>query len=76
MSQIAQQDHLYFQVGDFSNLTDEEKAGLKEKVQNGTIADVILTDGSEYGKIIAYSRNSFTFYSAPDAEIQTVVFPG
>lgn len=42
MSQVAQQDHLYFEIRDINELTTEEKAGLLEKVKNGTILDTVL----------------------------------
>ncbi len=75
MPQIAQQDHLYIQVADISDLSAAELALLKEKFQNGTIADVILTDGVVGAKIIAYDNYHCSYYSLPDGEITTAVFP-
>lgn len=63
MSQIAQQDHLYFPVLDDSELTAEEKAGLLEKVKAGTILDTVLVTGKEQTKILAVADNTIVYFS-------------
>ena len=75
MPQIAQQDHLYIQIADISELSADELALLKEKFQNGTIADVILTDGVVWAKIIAYDHFHCSYFSLPDGDIITAEFP-
>lgn len=78
MAQIAQQDHLYFPVADDSELSADEKAGLWQKVKNGTILDTVLVCGNSQMKIIAYvqapdSAPEIFYYSISDGNIQDVV---
>lgn len=52
MSQVAQQDHLYIEVGVFTNLTDAEKQLLVEKYNAGVILDVVLRNSTGVSKCI------------------------
>ena len=75
MSQIAQQDHLYVEVGNVEQLTTEEKALLKEKAKNGTLLDVVLKDQYDCkAKIIGYDNAAFAYYATSAEELMTVVF--
>lgn len=74
-SQVAQQGYLLIEVNDISVLSADELALLKEKKQNGTIANVILYDGTDYAKILAYSNARISYYSSPDGDIVTSLFP-
>lgn len=58
MAQIAQQDHLYVEIADMSNPTNDELALLAEKFKAGTILDVVLKSviSSELGSGVGYLR--------------------
>lgn len=77
MSQIAQQDHLYFQIEDINELTTEEKAGLLKKIKNGTILDTVLVktqDGKKsFSPILFASETEYiAFYNDEDGAISMV----
>lgn len=59
MPQIAQQDYIYLEIGDFENLTPDEKKELRKAVANNTILDYVITYHSEDGinlhKVVGYS---------------------
>lgn len=54
MAQIANQDHLYVQIEVLTAMSADEKALLKQKGKEGTLLDVVLTDGTQVTKIIGY----------------------
>lgn len=78
MPQIAQQDHLYFQIEDINELTTEEKAGLLEKVKNGTILDTVLVSPLDRGLkaftpiIFASETGYIVFYNNEDAALTMI----
>lgn len=77
MSQIAQQDHLYFPIEDINELTTEEKAGLMEKIKNGTILDTVLVcvavGRKGFSPILFASETGYiAFYNNEDNSISFV----
>lgn len=55
MSQIAQQDHLYFEVSTLGTFTDDQKKALVEKFKAGTILDVVQRSSVGVSKCISSS---------------------
>lgn len=55
MSQIAQQDHLYFEVSTLGTFTDDQKKALVEKFKAGTILDVVQRSSAGVSKCISAS---------------------
>lgn len=55
MSQIAQQDHLYFEVSTLGTFTDDQKKALVEKFKAGTILDVVQRSSVGVSKCISAS---------------------
>lgn len=57
MPQIAQQDYLKIQIEDLSNVTDAEKAIIREKVSQGIIFDCIIVSGELVAKVVSLFDN-------------------
>lgn len=55
MSQIAQQDHLYIEVADLSNLTDAEVAQLLSARKRNVLDDVILVTPTGHSAVVGWS---------------------
>lgn len=55
MSQIAQQDYLYFEVSTLGTFTDDQKKALVEKYKAGTILDVVQRSSAGVSKCISAS---------------------
>ena len=55
MSQIAQQDNLYFEVSTLGTFTDDQKKALVEKFKAGTILDVVQRSSVGVSKCISAS---------------------
>lgn len=55
MSQIAQQDNLYFEVSTLGTFTDDQKKALVEKFKAGTILDVVQRSSAGVSKCISAS---------------------
>lgn len=55
MSQIAQQDNLYFEVLTLGTFTDDQKKALVEKFKAGTILDVVQRSSVGVSKCISAS---------------------
>lgn len=53
MPQVAQQDYLKIQIADLANVTDAEKATIREKVSQGIIFDCIIVSGEIVAKVVS-----------------------
>ena len=71
MSQIAQQDHLYFEVSTLGTFTDDQKKALVEKFKAGTILDVVQRSSAGVSKCISAS-----FADVSTTRTYTFVFGG
>lgn len=71
MSQIAQQDNLYFEVITLGTFTDAQKKALIEKFKAGTILDVVQRTAAGVSKCIGAS-----FADVSTTRTYTFVFGG
>ena len=75
-SQTEQQNYIRIPINDIEEVTNEEKALIKEHVEDGTIFDCIIEVEAQWQslKVIGFNDVEIFIYYSPDGAVEGLRF--